>query len=291
MLKHPTQPYIYLVNQGGQKLIKFDYINMQVVTETTLQGNIGYCDIGDNGFGVEIYAPSSDGWIYVYSADDLRQTTSISTGLSTKSVVINGLGHVIASVLPSPWWEQPVRTYMRSTGINIDGNGDFDGDRLRMIPGKNEIISISTSVSPIDMEYFKLTDNGMFEMHQDDPYHGDYPLNPNIFRISPSGEYSITSNSGAVYYANSSMEYKGQLQHGTLKFSDFAFSDDGSVIYAATSNRKSIQIGYYPSLIRDNEILTRGFPVFILRDGNKIISLSKSNENAVNTGIEIISLP
>ena len=291
MLKHPTQPYIYLVNQGGQKLIKFDYINMQVVTETTLQGNIGYCDIGDNGFGVEIYAPSNDGWIYVYSADDLRQTTSISTGLSTKSVVINGLGHVIASVMPSPWWEQPVRTYMRSTGINIDGNGDFDGDRLRMIPGKNEIISISTSVSPTDMEYFKLTDNGMFEMHQDDPYHGDYPLNANIFRISPSGEYSITSNSGAVYYANSSMEYKGQLQHGTLKFSDFAFNDDGSVIYAATSNRKSIQIGYYPSLIRDNEILTRGFPVFILRDGNKIISLSKSNENAVNTGIEIINLP
>ena len=291
MLKHPTQPYIYLINKGGQKLIKFDYLNMEVVTETNLQGNIGYCDIGDNGFGVEIYVPSNDGWIYVYNADDLSQTTSINTGLSTRSVVINGLGHVIASVLPSPWWEQPVRSYMRSTGINIDGNGDFDGDRLRMIPGKNEIISISTSVSPIDMEYFKLTDNGLFEIHQDDPYHGDHPLDPNIFRISPNGDYSITANTGAVYYANSSMEYKGQLQHGTLRFSDFAFNADGSVIYAATSNRKSIQIGYYPSLIRDNEILTRGFPVFIIRDGDKIISLSKSSENSVNTSIEIINLP
>ena len=290
MLKHPTENYIYLIDQGGQKLIKFNYTNFEVVNETNLQGTIGYCDIGDNGFGVEIYAPSDDGWIYVYNADDLSQTTSINTGLNTSSVVANGLGHVIAGVRPSPWWEQPVRTYQRSNGIHIDGNGDFDGDRLRMIPGKNEIISISTGVSPVDMEYFKIGIKGNIEIHQDDQYHGDYPLNPRIFRVSDDGTYSITSRNGAVYLANSSMEYKGQLQHGSLEFSDFTFSADGAIIYAATSNRKSIQIGNYPSLTRDNEILTKGFPVFIIRDGDKIISLSKSSENSINTGIEVIQL-
>ncbi len=290
MLKHPFENYIYLLDKGGQKLIKFDYLNLEVVNETNLQGTIGYCDIGDNGFGVEIYVPSDDGWIYVYDADNLTQTISINTGLKTTSVVINGLGHVIAAVVPSPWWEQPVRTYQRSNGIHIDGNGDNEGDRLRMIPGKNEIISISTSVSPVDMEYFKIGNTGIIEIHQDDPYHGDYPLNPRIFRVSNDGTFSITSRDGAVYLANSSMEYKGQLQHGSLDFSDFAFSDDGSIIYAATSNRKSIQIGHYPSLIRDDEILTKGFPVFILRSGDEIISLSKSSENSINTGIEIIEL-
>ncbi len=290
MLKHPTESYVYLIDRGGQKLIKYDYSTMEVVNETGLQGNVGYCDIGDNGFGVEIYVPSDDGRIYVYSADDLSQTTSINTGLRTTSVVVNGLGYVIAAVIPSPWWEQPVRTYKRSNGIPIDGNGDNEGDRLRMIPTKNEIISISTSVSPTDMEYFKIGSSGNIEIHQDDQYHGDYPLDPRIFRISDDGTYSITSGYGAVYLANSSMEYKGQLQHGTLKFSDFAFSDDGSIIYAATSNRKSIQIGHYPSLIRDDEILTKGIPVFIVRDGERIISLSKSSENSINTGIEVIDL-
>lgn len=290
MLKHPTQNYIYLLDRGGQKIVKFDYIQMEVVDQVNLQGNIGFCDIGENGFGVEIYAPSSDGWIYVYNADNLDPTIQINTGLSTPCVVINGLGHVIASVLPSPWWEQPIRTYSRSTGINIDGNGDFEGDRLRMIPGKNELISISTQVSPVDMEYFQLDANGLIVLHQDDQYHGDYPLNPYIFRISDNGVYSITSSSGAVYLANGSMEYKGQLQHGTLEFSDYAFSEDGSIIYAATSNRKSIQIGHYPSLIRDDEILTKGFPLFIIRDGNKIISLSKASESSFNSGIEIIDL-
>jgi len=290
MLKHPTEAYIYLLDQGGQKLIKFDYINSEVVNEVYLQSKIGYCAIGDNGFGVEIYAPGTDGKIYVYNADDLSRTATITTGLPTTSVVINGLGHVIAAVVPSPWWEKPVRTYMRSNGINIDGNGHHDGDRLRMIPGKNEIISISTSVSPVDMEYFKLSDEGYIDLHQNDPYHGDYWLNPKIFRISDNGTYSITSKYGAVYLANSSMEYKGRLQSGTLLFSDFAFSEDGAIIYAATSNRKSIQIGHYPSLIRDDEILTRGFPLFILRDGNRLISLGKSTEESINTGIEVIDL-
>ncbi|WP_299318799.1 hypothetical protein [uncultured Maribacter sp.] len=290
MLKHPTEDYIYLIDQAGQKLIKFDYLNLEVVSETNLQGTIGYCDIGDNGFGVEIYAPSDDGWIYVYSADDLSETTSINTGLKTASVVVNGLGHVIASVEPSPWWEQPVRTYSRDSGIHIDGNGDHERDRLRMIPGKNEIISITTSVSPVDMEYFKIGSTGEIEIHQDDQYHSDFPLNPRIFRVSDDGTYSITSKDGAVYLANTSMEYKGQLQHGSLQFSDFAFSDDGTIIYAATSNRKSIQIGHYPSLTRDDEILTKGFPIFIIRDGERIISLSKSSENSINTGVEIIQL-
>ncbi len=290
MLRHPSQPYIYLLDRGGQKIIKFNYDLMQVEGELNVPGNIGHCDIGENGFGVEIYAPGHDGWIYVYDADNLTQTTSIMTGLPTTSVVINGLGHVIAAVMPSPWWEQPVRTYDRATGINLDGNGDFDGDRLRMIPGKNEIISISTSVSPVDMEYFRLGETGMIELHQDDPYHGDYPLDPSIFRISDDGTYSITSRYGAVYLANESMEYRGELQRGALLFSDYAFSDDGSVIYAATSNRKSIQIGHYPSLIRDGEILTRGFPIFITRDGNRIIAVSQSEESSMTVGVEIVQL-
>lgn len=140
------------------------------------------------------------------------------------------------------------------------------------------------------MEYFDLSEDGSFELHEDDDYHGDYPLNARIFRVSDDGTYSITSSRGAVYLANSSMEYKGELEQGSLDYSDFAFSDDGSIIYAATSNRKSIQLGNYPSLIRDGEILTKGFPVLIVRNGDKIISLSQSSEFSFNMGIEIIEL-
>ena len=290
VLIHPTENFIYLIDQAGSKIYKYDYVNQEIVQETETQGKIGYCALGDNGFGLEIYTPSDDGWIYVYEAQNLNLTFSINVGVPATSVSTNNTGYVIAGVAPSPWWEQPVRTYKRSNGLNLDGNGDHAGDRVMFIPGKNESISISTGISPTDMEYFNLTNEGLIESHVDDQYHGDFPLDAKIFRISPNGEFTITSRNGAVYLANSSMEYVGQLQRGALNFSDYSFSDDGNVIYAGTSNRKSIQIGAYPSLIRSDEILTKGYPFMIMKSGNNIISVSKTEENSNKTGIEIIKL-
>lgn len=175
-------------------------------------------------------------------------------------------------------------------GMMLDGGGDMDDERLRKIPNTNEYISITEGVIPTDMNYYKLDYSGNFVQHHNDIYHGDYPLKAQIFRISSDGSYCITSQEGAVYLANSSMEYKGVLHAGSLAYSDFAFSDDGSTIYAATSNRKSNQIGSYPALTRDDEILTKGYPVFIIRDDQKIIAVSKSSENSINTGVEVIQL-
>lgn len=295
MLKHPTEKYVYLISKSNQKLVKYDYVNDSIIKETNIQGTAGYSDIGENGFGVEICVPSSNGHIYVYDADDLSLSTTITTDLATASVVIDGNGYLIASVDPSPWWEQPVRTYSRSNGMYIDGfdgSGVNENDRLRLIPGTREIISISTSVSPIDMEYFKIGNDGTIEEHHNDSYHGDYPLNARIFRISDDGSYVITSQNGSVYLANSGMTYQGNLQNGGLQYSDFAFSHDGKTIYAATSNRKSIQIGKYPSLIRDNEIPLSGYPKFIQRDGDKLItSITTEQENSIKSGIEVVDIP
>lgn len=292
MLKHPTEAFVYLVDKSGQRLLKFDYLNYEKVADVNIQGSVGKCDIGDNGEGVEIYVPSSDGYVYVYDAGTLTLNTKISTGKVNSSVAIDGEGHVVIALDPSPdaWWTDPLRTFSRTSGMLIDGNGDFERDIIRRIPGKSEFISISTGVSPIDMDYYKLAEDGTFEMHKDDSYHGDYALNPKIFRISDDGTYVITSSSGAVYLANSSMEYKGSLNSGSLNYSDFAFSSDGSVIYAATSNRNSIQIGSYPSLIRNDEILLKGYPVFVVRDGKKLITLSKSSENSNITAIEVVDI-
>lgn len=298
MLKHPSDNFVYLVDQDAQRLLKYDILKLEVVREINLQGEVGYCDIGDNGFGVELYAPSEDGNIYVYDPDDLSLITTINTGVPNASVVINGLGHVIVSVEPSPWQDPPVHTYSRSSGNYIDGNGDHRRDRLRMIPGKNEIISLTTGLSPVDMEYFKLSDDGLIEIHADDQYHGTYYLDPNKFRISPDGTYSITSEKGTCYTTNSSMDYIGQFipdpfSSDRFRFSDFAFNDDGSIIYASTSNKKSIQIGEYSSLTIIDEILTKGYPLSILRFDNKIVSLSRSTERKEQfrkIGIEIIDL-
>ncbi len=290
VVMHPTQNRFYAVDKGSGKL---RMINADTFTEAgsvTLQGTPGYIDIGDNGFGLEVYVPSSDGWIYIYDAEKLTLKKSINTGLPTPCVVTNGSGYITASVVPSPWWEKPVRTYSRATGINISGNGDHDGDRLRYVPGQQKIISISRSVSPIDMEYFELNAKGEILLHVDDTPHGDYPLNPDIFRISKSGDYAVTGAEGAVYLTAKSMEYKGMIQRGSLTFSDFAFSDDGKTIYAATQNRKSIQIAHYPQLTRDNEILLRGTPRFVFYRAGKLYTVSMVSEAPYKFGIEVVKV-
>ncbi|WP_282014835.1 hypothetical protein [Marinifilum flexuosum] len=292
MLKHPTEKYVYLISKSNQKVVKYDYTNNTIIKETSLQGTVGFCDINNNGFGVELYVPSRDGNVYVYNADDLSLSKMISTELPATCAVADGHGNIIVSVVPSPWWEQPVRTYQRSNGMNIDGAGDQDLERLRKIPGKDEYISINQGSSPTDMQHYKFDDQAKFLEENDDSYHGDYALDAEIYRISEDGSYVITAYNGSVYLANSGMSYQGNLENGNLKYSDFAFSSDGKVIYAATSNRKSIQIGKYPSLIRDNEIALSGYPHFIQRDGDKLIAaVTSEQENSIKSGIEIVDIP
>lgn len=290
---HPTEPIIYIVDNASQKLRAINYKTQTEINSVTIDGTVGKIDIGDNGFGVEIYVPNSNGFIKVYNAASLNLVATINTGLATRCVITNGHGYIVASMAPSPWWEQPVRTYSRSTGINIGGNtgsGVFESNMLRFVPNSDDVIGISTSVSPIDMDFFKLDNTGKFISNVDDSYHGDHPLDPLIFRVSGNGEYLITGNVGAVYSATSSMIYKGMVDRGSLYFSDFAFSKDGNTIYAGTSNRTSLQIIKYPELTRNNEILLKGYPKFLFYFNGEIVSVSKTDMDKDNYAFESIKV-
>ncbi|TRX66163.1 hypothetical protein [Carboxylicivirga sp. M1479] len=287
---HPSEPIVFVIDNASQKLLSINYETQTILNTISLGETVGKIDVADNGFGLEVYVPNSNGFIKVYNASTFNLVKSINTGLATQCVVSNGNGYLVASLRPSPWWEQPIRTYSRSTGINISGNGDHEGDRIRFIPNTDKTISISTSVSPVDMEYLEMDSNGKILLHKDDSYHGDHPLDPNIFRISSNGEFAITSNKGAVYTANSSMTYKGMVDRGSLSFSDFAFSKDGNTIYAGTSNRTSLQIIKYPELTRNDEILIKGYPKFLFYSNGEIISISQTDMNGNNFAIERISI-
>lgn len=290
MIKHPTQPFVYLIASAVQKIIKYNYQSDEVEQEVAITGVPGFCDLRDNGYGVELYVPSTSGKVLVYSADDLSLQQSIDTELAATGVVTDGAGHVIVSVRPSPWWEQPIRTYNRSNGMYIDGKGERDDERLLKIPGKNEYMAIAAGVSPADLNHYEFDSGGKFVKRSDDAYHGTYHLNTKIFRISDDGEYLITSYQGNVFLANTQMLYQGTLDGGGLQYSDFAFAEDSKWIYAATSNRKSIQKCTYPALLRQDEIPLQAYPVKLQRDGDKLIVLIVEDNRTEKSAVRVIDI-
>lgn len=269
---HPYKPIIYMLSEN--KIVAVNYENYTVVDELSLSGTIGYFHIGNNGFGNELYIPSSDGWLYIYDLDSFSEKEKINVGVSVKCVISNNKGILFASVSPSPWWEQPLRSYSRKTLEYIDGSGDFNDTRLRLLPSGNEIIEITTSISPIDMDYYKFDESGTFTFHKDDRYHGDHPLDANIFKISNVNNIIITAREGALYHANSSMEFIGTLPRGNDTYNDFEFNSEETKIFAGISDKKQIDIFNYSSLGRIDNFKTKGYPIFILRKDNKLVIVS-----------------
>jgi hypothetical protein len=293
---HPTQPWIYLNDRSAGKITVVDYRAMSVRRTVMLGSSNGFMDLVDNGSGLELYVPRSDGWVQVRDPNDLQLVTSINTGLANASVVGDGRGQIYVSMSPSPWWERPLRSYRRSDGSYIDGNGDFEYCRLRLLEGGQSIIEITMSVSPIDMDYYLIAPDGRFLRHVDDNQHGGTPLDPHRYRVSPAQRYLVTSSSGAVYRADSTMAYLGQLPRGSLSFGDFAFSPDGGRIYAGCNNERLVKIHTFPSLSETGYLQTRGYPEFLWRVGDELIALSRTTSDPYyygpfDMGIEVLAIP
>lgn len=273
-LIHPQLPYLYFLTIDN-KLVMYNYDLDEVVLEKELSSVVNYMELGDNGSGIELYIPDRDGYINIYNPVSLDKIFSINCKLPVMSVVIDGKGHIFAGVGPSSQQEKPVSSYSRDTGEYIDGSGQNKMGRLRMLPNKNEMMAISTSGSS-DMEYYKLTAEGKFEMYKEEQNYGHHPLNPYIFRIAPSGDYLLTSSSGTLFKADESMEALGSLPGGDLSFSDFAFDNISETIYAGCSNARLIQLYNYKTLETGSQIKSKAYPYFLFKKDNELIVICKT---------------
>lgn len=296
---HDSQPLIYV--RTDNKIIQIDYQSLSIVAEKTFENEVNRFEIGDNGFGKEVYVPSDNGNLYILNASNLQLKETINPARRVTSVVTDNNGLIYCSVDPFSFREDPIRVFKRSDLSFVSEAGDNDRAMLRMLPSNNEIIEITTRISPTDMDYHKFDVDGNLLESKSDKYHGDYRIDPYTFKIVPANNYLITSSSGAIYSADPKMDYKGILlddQPG--KFADFDFSDDGAKIYAGVSLSKSVFVYDSASLAKTNEISTRGYPMFIMKKENKLIvfctiapfvTQNHYYDSCPNVfGIEIISL-
>lgn len=282
------QKVTYLINRDSGLVVSYNYATAKVLKTTNLKRQVGYSALGSFAGGVnnELYMPTTDGWLYILDATTLTVKDKIYVeGDAVGSVVASNEKLFVSSSDQSfgSFYNNSLKIYDRKTKMVTGRTGEWNNTRLVLLPGNNvnfELVDIPFNLTPYDLNYYTISPLGVPLSMVDDPYHGDYPLDPNIIQAFPDGSRIISSSSGSVYTTKGLLFEKSLSPYGN--FRDFAFNSSSSVIYCITANEKKITAISYPSATVQRTFTTQLLPVKIFTDGNQLICITMSNNSYYN---------
>lgn len=264
---------LYIMEKEDGIISIFDYETMRTVNTITSNARIGFSDMGVYNSVRELYVPRADGWLFIYNAETLEQIDKINMGGAISSVVYND-GYLFASIIGRS--DRSLEIYGRETKELVTKGNHRNDIRLRKIPNsKTELVGVSINYDYPEFYYYKFNHSERTLEWLWDGNNGRFPGNDFIFQFFPDGKKFITSKEGAIYDID--MKYQIKIPRGNLFFSDYAFSSDGSVIYCASSNSKSVVSYSYPELDVKKEYKTIGYPYRIFKKNNTLICVSVQN--------------
>ena len=196
-----------------------------------------------------------------------------------------GLGHVGVSF---PAGDEHVRCYDRATW-SVISQGGHHGLRLRHVPGSLELLGIQTSVNPPSMEHVAFDAAGQITAMSYCPR--PYGVSPYCMRVDPTGSYLLTNE--WAYEPGPDATVIGALPAPDDRYHDFAFSSDGSVIYAAERQVAAAAVIAYPAMTRTGEIPLCGYPMKLFRQGEYLIALVRTqpHDGGTTFAVDVVRLP
>lgn len=278
---------LFLIDQEGGGIRSINYSTQKLIASASTGIRVGYSALGSyNGVNNELYVPTADGWLLILDSETLATKDRIYVGGYAIGSVIAFNNKIVVSSSDNSYgyaYNNQIKIYDRGTKLVTGWTGDWGDTRLVALEGlNNEFIDITFNLSPVDLAYYKIDNNGVPLINQSDTYHGDYPLDGNLVRSFPGGGRFITGGTGTVYRKDLIYE-KSLSSPYNQKYIDFAFNADGSTIYAAYRTEKKIDVVAYPSATVSQTLSTKLFPTFTFRDGNKLICVTSDNYNYKNT--------
>jgi hypothetical protein len=282
------QQRLYLTEQN--KITVLNYASNRLLTSKQFaEVGIGFCSLGSYNGSTELYVPVNDGWVQILDAATLQlKDTIYVAGLSIGSVV-NMNGKLYVSSSDQTDGSNSLKIYDRATRALIGRTGFGASTRLLPLPGgNNDMIDIPMNTSAYICDYYQFNANGslLSKKQVDNSY--SYRVDYNILRPFPDGSRFITSTYGAVF--NKSLAFERYLkEYGN--YGDFAFSADGSTIYAADTWQKKIDVYAYPAMTLTKSYATKYYAYKIFREGSTLICVSKINGSQMSyVQTEIINL-
>ncbi|WP_276090491.1 hypothetical protein [Pedobacter sp. JY14-1] len=270
---------LYLFNYDFGRITAYDYVSNKIVANTNLKRKISYIAAADYQGNPEVYVPTADGWILILDGNNLTLKDKIYVGGRAITSVIAVNEKLIASTSDASESRndnQHIKIYRRSDKKVIGVTGNYYNSRLLYLENSSyNFIELSTTVVPVNLSAFTIDGSGTPVSKGHKTYFG-LEVYPSIIKSFPAGDKFITSLYGTVFSADLTYQ-KNIIQpaDGQL-FSDFEFSQDGSMVYCAHLSLAKITAIDYNSLEIRKTFATKYLPVRIFRDGQQLISVNKS---------------
>jgi len=267
---------LYIIHSQQYDLVTaVDYTSGRQVNSINLQGSLssGYCALGDFNGNKELYIPIYSS-LLILNASSLEVKDRINCGGSFIGSVVSANGNLYVSTNDTTGGtSECIKVYGRATKNLIGRTGFHDNTRLLFLEGTStEMVDITSTTGPTgQISYYQFSAAGVPLSKKQDNSNSGYSASTVVARSFPDGNRFITSYSGTIF--NKSLAFEKYLkQNGS--YADYAFSDDGSVIYAADVYQKKIDVINYPAGNVVKSYPTSMYPFRIFRDGNTLICLS-----------------
>jgi len=262
-----SYPYYY-------EVLKYNYEAKKTDRVLELNYKPGFLDIGSNGLGKELYVCGSDEGLQVYSADNLGELTTIETGSTVYSVASLDNGVLAVSLKSDP---EPIRTISRASGDLISQASELGGGHLWYDEQKQCLFEAYVGNFYTSLRCYELDENSSIQGVLDFQSTASGFLSPNIFRVSPDGEYYITSNYGfLISYDNTHFK---QLKYYPATYNDFCFSEDMEYVYACDYQNRQIDKYKVSGTVTTDPVSTKkcqSYPAYIFMLDDKLLILGLS---------------
>jgi hypothetical protein len=276
VLYDEKQDRVYITDQNKVSLV--NCTNSRMLASAEFPAGIGFCSMGDFNGAAELYVPANDGWLNILDANTLQTKDRIFVAGTYIGSVVAAQGILyIASSDKQFGYNDCIKIYNRATKTLLGRTGDWDATRLFQLAGADiALIDLTINLLPTDLSYFRFSADGTLLEKKNDTYHGDHQMDANIVRSFPDGKKFITSSAGSVF--DTSLVFEKATKYNGA-YSDFAFNEDGSVIYSANLFELRIDAINYPDLTTRKTYPTKYHPFKIFRTGNRLISVGKPYTN------------
>lgn len=167
--------------------------------------------------------------VYNFNAMSLDKTISITKDAFD---IVYGINNWIYVTPNSDQWEKVVCINPSTMTVSEHtGNSIYEGMYAVAHPTKSRFYISDTRVSPTDIERMDIA-NGTANSDGDSPYHGDYPINGELY-ISEDGKH-IVSGSGRIFTSNDNLS-NDMLYAGTFSNAGMSWS----MMYSAITHNLS----------------------------------------------------